>query len=99
MPTWLLRSLSVADVTDVGAHCGRECLMAQKLCRIEAKQLLWVCKAGRGDMIRSFVVAACFACMGATTAFSQTAPASPACVYENKSYSDGALICIYRSLM
>jgi hypothetical protein len=53
-------------------------------------------------MIRTFVVAACFACLGATAAVAQAAPAttaSPACVYENKSYSDGALICIYRSLM
>ena len=50
-------------------------------------------------MIRSFTVAACLACLGATAAWAQSAPASPACVYENKSYSDGALICIYRSLM
>jgi hypothetical protein len=50
-------------------------------------------------MIRSFVVAACLACVSATTALAQTAPASPVCVYENTSYSDGALICIYRSLM
>jgi hypothetical protein len=47
-------------------------------------------------MIRTFVVAACFACVGATAALAQSAPA---CIYENKSYSDGALICIYRSLM
>jgi len=58
-------------------------------------------------MIRIFVVAAsfaclvaaCFACFGATAALAQAAPASPACVYESRSYSDGALICIYRSLM
>jgi hypothetical protein len=99
--------LSVADVTDVDAHCGRECLMAQKLCRIDAKRLPWVCELGRGDMIRTFVAAACFACvvaacsacLGATASLAQSAPASPACVYENRSYSDGALICIYRSLM
>ena len=53
-------------------------------------------------MIRTFVVAALFACLGATAVFAQAAPAmsaSPTCVYENTSYSDGALICIYRSLM
>ena len=27
------------------------------------------------------------------------APASPACLYESRSYSDGALICVYRTLM
>ena len=50
-------------------------------------------------MIRSFVVAACLACASATAVLAQAVPASPACVYENQSYSDGALICIYRSLM
>src|SRR5947209_17597023 len=107
MPTWLLRLLSVAHVTDDGAHCGCECRAAQKLCRNDAKPLLWVHKPGRGDMIRTFavaasfacLVAACFACFGATAALAQAAPAAPACVYENRSYSDGALICIYRSLM
>lgn len=76
-----------------------KCRGAQKLCRNEAKPLLWMYQPGRGDMIRTFVVAAGFACLGATAALAQAAPASAACVYENKSYSDGALICIYRSLM
>jgi hypothetical protein len=58
-------------------------------------------------MIRAFAVAAgvacvaaaCFACLGTTASLAQSAPVSPACIYENRSYSDGALICIYRSLM
>src|SRR5947209_12507500 len=99
MPTWLLHLLSVADVTDDGAHCGREWGAAQKLCRRQAEPLLWVCQRRRGDMIRTSVVAACFACLGVTTALAQAAPAAPACVYESRSYSDGALICVYRNLM
>jgi len=52
-------------------------------------------------MIRAFAVAVCVvtACPGATASWAQSASASPACVYESRSYSDGALICIYRSLM
>lgn len=41
-------------------------------------------------------------CAGAEIAAAQSpplAPASPACVYESRSYSDGALICVYRTLM
>jgi Protein of unknown function (DUF1496) len=35
-----------------------------------------------------------------TVVFAQSAPpASPVCVYESKSYSDGALICVNRALM
>src|SRR5437660_1152818 len=50
-------------------------------------------------MIRAFV-AAFFTCLGATAVLAQPAtPASPVCVYESKSYTDGALICVYRTLM
>jgi Protein of unknown function (DUF1496) len=38
----------------------------------------------------------------ATSAAAQSAPpaqASPVCLYESKSYTDGALICVYRTLM
>jgi len=50
-------------------------------------------------MIRALVALA-FACLGATAALAQAAPAaSPVCVYDSKSYSDGALICVNRALM
>jgi hypothetical protein len=49
-------------------------------------------------MIRT-IVAVLLACLGATAAQAQTAPASPVCIYDSKSYSDGALICVNRSLM
>jgi hypothetical protein len=32
-------------------------------------------------------------------ATAQSQPASPVCIYGSKSYTDGALICAYRSLM
>jgi hypothetical protein len=50
-------------------------------------------------MIRIFL-AVLSASLWTTTAWAQSAPAaSPVCVYESRSYSDGALICIYRTLM
>jgi hypothetical protein len=54
----------------------------------------------RGDMIRALVglaFASLVVCFGATEASAQ--PASPVCVYDSKSYSDGALICVNRALM
>jgi len=47
------------------------------------------------------IVAALLVCLGATAGLAQTAPAASAsvCIYDSKSYSDGALICVYRSLM
>ena len=45
-------------------------------------------------------LAALSACLWTTAASAQAAPAaSPVCVYESRSYSDGALICINRALM
>jgi len=53
----------------------------------------------RGAMIRVFV-ALLSACLWTTAAWTQSVPsASPVCFYESKSYSDGALICAYRSVM
>jgi hypothetical protein len=52
-------------------------------------------------MIR-VIAAAIFACLWVTAASAQAAPspsATPVCVYESKLYSDGALICVYRTLM
>ena len=40
------------------------------------------------------------ACLWSTAAWAQSAPsASPVCIYESRSYSDGALICVNRALM
>jgi hypothetical protein len=40
------------------------------------------------------------ACLWTPLAWAQSAPAvSPVCVYESRSYSDGALICVNRALM
>jgi len=52
-------------------------------------------------MIRAIAVAL-LVCLGTTTALTQaasTVSAAPVCVYQTKSYSDGALICAYRTLM
>jgi len=52
-------------------------------------------------VIRAASVALCIATL-ASAAAAQSPPAaqaSPVCVYESKSYSDGALICAHRSLM
>ncbi len=50
-------------------------------------------------MIKACLVALS-ASLWTTAAWAQSAPAaSPVCVYESRSYSDGALICIYRTLM
>jgi hypothetical protein len=50
-------------------------------------------------MVRAFAVALS-ACLWATAASAQNAPSvSPVCLYESKSYSDGALICVNRALM
>jgi hypothetical protein len=50
-------------------------------------------------MIRIFL-AALSVSLWTTVAWAQSAPAAlPVCVYESRSYSDGALICIYRTLM
>jgi len=53
-------------------------------------------------MVRA-LVAALFACLvvcfAMTAALAQAAPASQVCVYDSKSYSDGALICVNRALM
>jgi hypothetical protein len=41
------------------------------------------------------------ACLWVTAASAQPAPtaSSPVCIYQSKSYSDGALVCAYRTLM
>ncbi len=43
-------------------------------------------------------LATVLACLGAEIASAQSA-ASPVCLYESKSYTDGALICVNRALM
>ena len=53
-------------------------------------------------MTRALVVAILAGCVVATSADGQPASpaqASPVCLYESKSYTDGALICVYRTLM
>ncbi len=51
-------------------------------------------------MIRA-IAAVVLLCVGPTAALAQAAPSasSPVCVYQSKSYSDGALLCAYRTLM
>jgi hypothetical protein len=52
-------------------------------------------------MIR-IIAAAMLACLWVTIASAQSATpaqASPVCVYRSRSYSDGALVCAYRTLM
>jgi hypothetical protein len=102
----------VAGVTDAAAdwssaHSDHERRAAQKLCSGWREHLLWpnAAAAGRwraailgGIVIRTTLLAigvAGFAVVGAA----QSQPASPVCVYGSKSYTDGALICAYRSLM
>jgi Protein of unknown function (DUF1496) len=56
---------------------------------------------GLPDMIRHFVwMIICVVCAGAAVAApEQRADASPVCLYNSKSYSDGAYICVQKSLM
>jgi hypothetical protein len=53
------------------------------------------------DMIRYFAwMIICVVCAGAAAAApDQRANASPVCLYNSKSYSDGAYICVQKSLM
>jgi hypothetical protein len=50
--------------------------------------------------MRRMFLAALSVCLWTTVASAQGTPAaSPVCVYESRSYSDGALICVNRALM
>jgi len=54
---------------------------------------------GEGEMVKGSAVALS-ACLWATAAWAQNATPAPAvCIYESRSYSDGALICVNRALM
>jgi hypothetical protein len=84
-------------------HCGCDWRAAQKLCGASGERLSCLTgrveQQGRGDMRRVFL-AALSVCLWAPVAWAQGAPAaSPVCVYESRSYSDGALICMNRALM
>jgi hypothetical protein len=88
-------------VTDASRHCGCECGAAQNLCdgTIERLRCAAIEIEGRAKMLRLYL-AVLISAICATAALAQSAPsASPVCVYESKSYSDGALLCINSALM